>query len=402
MSRRPRRRLPGPLTATALALALLLHLPLPLRAQAPAAGSGPPVLSRVWSFPADHGAHPDQATEWWYLTGHLTTAAGRRLALQAVFFRQVLPPPAGRIPEGWVPETLYPAHMALTDLRRGTFIWREQLGRSFADGGSAAAGRLEVRSGSWRLTAEEPNGTGATTWRLEIPGEDPGVSLELRPQEPPLLHGERGWSVKHPAAGDPPVASWYYSIPRLAARGTVRHAGRAEAVTGTLWFDHEFFDAGRLEELAGWDWFGLHLNDGSALMLARVRAEEEPAVWGTLRTADGRVRRLGPGQVHLTPLRTWSAPDGEAEYPVAWEVELVEDGRRLRIEAEVPASELVTRATIRLRYWEGSVRVFESGDGRPAGEGFLEMTGYAAPLRPAGMSPPEYGRPGPGRGGRSG
>ena len=31
-----------------------------------------------YEFPRDHFAHPDFKTEWWYYTGHLRTAAGRR------------------------------------------------------------------------------------------------------------------------------------------------------------------------------------------------------------------------------------------------------------------------------------------------------------------------------------
>jgi predicted secreted hydrolase len=30
----------------------------------------------VW--PRDHAAHPAYRTEWWYYTGHVTTASGRR------------------------------------------------------------------------------------------------------------------------------------------------------------------------------------------------------------------------------------------------------------------------------------------------------------------------------------
>ena len=31
-----------------------------------------------YEFPRDHGSHNDFRTEWWYYTGHLDTAEGRR------------------------------------------------------------------------------------------------------------------------------------------------------------------------------------------------------------------------------------------------------------------------------------------------------------------------------------
>jgi predicted secreted hydrolase len=38
----------------------------------------PKVLSpRAFSFPADHGPHPEHRLEWWYYTGNLETETGR-------------------------------------------------------------------------------------------------------------------------------------------------------------------------------------------------------------------------------------------------------------------------------------------------------------------------------------
>ena len=38
-------------------------------------------------FPADHGAHPDFRTEWWYATGWLSLPDGSPLGFQTTFFR---------------------------------------------------------------------------------------------------------------------------------------------------------------------------------------------------------------------------------------------------------------------------------------------------------------------------
>ena len=40
-------------------------------------------------FPRDHGPHPDYRTEWWYLTGNLTSGS-RQFGFQLTFFRLAL------------------------------------------------------------------------------------------------------------------------------------------------------------------------------------------------------------------------------------------------------------------------------------------------------------------------
>src|SRR4028118_2201300 len=47
---------------------------------------------RTFGFPADHGPHPEFRTEWWYYTGNLATAEGRRVGVQLTFFRSALAP----------------------------------------------------------------------------------------------------------------------------------------------------------------------------------------------------------------------------------------------------------------------------------------------------------------------
>ncbi|MFO7767373.1 MAG: lipocalin-like domain-containing protein [bacterium] len=388
-SLRPRRaRAPWVLPAM-LAAVLAASLPLPARAQERERDPGEAGPPRSWSFPADHAAHPAFSTEWWYLTGHLEGARGDRFAVQAVFFRQALPRRPGA-PEGWEPPVLYPAHLAVTDLREGTFTVEEVLGRELGGGAGAREDTLDVRTRGWSLRAR-PDGT----WRLRAGRLDPdaggtGLDLLLTPREGPLLHGEGGYSVKDPGAGQT-AASWYYSIPRVGARGRLVRGGGEERVEGVLWFDHEFFSTGILTALEGWDWFGLRLDEGGSLMVARVRSGGREHLWGTWRGPDGEVRTLEEGEIRLEPRRWWTSPDGRARYPVAWYLEALPAGVEAVVSADLPASELRTERSVLTRYWEGSVRVRRAGAPEGAGrigEGFLEMTGYAGPIHPPDGRPP--------------
>jgi len=54
---------------------------------------------RTFTFPADHGPHPEFRIEWWYLTANLVDGSGAACGLQWTLFRQAARPgPQG---EGW-------------------------------------------------------------------------------------------------------------------------------------------------------------------------------------------------------------------------------------------------------------------------------------------------------------
>src|SRR5436305_2757325 len=70
-----------------------------------------------YAFPRDHFAHNDFQTEWWYYTGNLRSDDGHRFGYELTFFRQAvhLEHTAG-IPPPWLPDQIYLAHFALSDL----------------------------------------------------------------------------------------------------------------------------------------------------------------------------------------------------------------------------------------------------------------------------------------------
>jgi predicted secreted hydrolase len=101
----------------------------------------------------------------------------------------------------------------------------------------------------------------------------------------------------------------------------------------------------------------------------------------TLVERDGRVRFLAPAAWTVAPLRRWRSPRTGAVYPSGWTVSVPEAGLQLTVEPELPAAENVSRRVPGLSYWEGPVRITEPG-GKPAGEGYAELTGYGERTRP--------------------
>lgn len=362
---------------------------------APAAPAGPQFDRaqgrRVWRFPRDHGQHARYRLEWWYYTGIVRTAQGRPFGYQVTFFRQGLNPAPDRRGSAWRVGSLYLAHLAVSDLARGLFSQAVDTGRDSLGLSGAAPDRQRVWVNSWRA---DPLAGSRDGVRLHAQDKTLGVALELRAARPPVLHGSGGLDRKGSGPGQ---ASWYYSLTRLTTKGTIRVGSESYAVAGTSWMDHEFGTSQLAADLAGWDWFGVRLDSGADLMLYRLRTGDghaSPASGGTLLEADGRVIRVrlaeapAPGAMDrdatasVEPQRTWTSPATGANYPLVWSIRLPRLGLSLTVEPAMQAQEFLPGAGLPFGYWEGAVWVHGERAGRPvAGEGYLELTGYAGDLR---------------------
>lgn len=326
-------------------------------------------------FPRDHGAHPGHRIEWWYLTGVLRDADAQPLGVQVTFFRS-RPGVAEDNPSRLAPRQLLFAHAALADPRVGSLHHDQRAARAAETPGIAGntfeRGDTRVAMRDWSLERDAQG-----RYRTTLSARGFALRLLAEPTQPLLLQGDAGWSQKGPSPGQ---ASFYYSLPHLRVTGEVEADGRRRAVQGEAWLDHEWSSSLLDPRAAGWDWVGLNLADGSALMAFRIRARDGGAIlWTTalLRGADGRVQAFDGGRVRFHPLRQWRSPRTRALYPVAMAIEL--DARRFVLEPLMDDQELDARRSVGSVYWEGAMRVRENG--APAGEGYLELTGYAGVLR---------------------
>lgn len=314
-------------------------------------------------FPQDEGSHPDFRVEWWYVTGWLEDA-GQPLGFQVTFFR-ARPGLKHANPSRFTPHHILIAHAALSDPVHGRLLHDQRAARLGFGLADAAEGRTRVWIDDWRLQQEEKS------YRATILAREFSMDLSLAAMQPPLLQGNDGFSRKGPSTE---AASYYYSLPHLKVSGTVTHSGKLRRVSGSAWFDHEWSSQYLEEAASGWDWVGINLDDGSALMAFRMRDRQGDPRWagGSLRRPDGRVETFVPGSVKFIPARAWRSPRTGTTYPVAWIVQA--GNREFRIEPLFDDQENDTRASTGTIYWEGAVRVRENG--RPVGRGYLELTGY--------------------------
>lgn len=331
--------------------------------------------ARAWSFPRDHGAHPEFRTEWWYFTGLLASADGRRFGYQLTFFRQGVVPAAADPDNPWSVRDLHLAHFALTDVGAGTFTFGERVSRA----GPGLAGSSTDGLRAWVLDWSAAAAGDAV--ELEAREGAVGIRLLLRPRRAPVLHGAGGLSRKGPAPGQ---ASWYASITDLETTGSVREGGGEIAVRGASWFDHEFGSGQLAEETAGWDWFGLRLSDGRALMVYRLRGRDggvASASSGTIVGTDGTARHLARDQISIETLATWTSPRSGARYPARWRARIPSESLVLELSPLVADQELSTAKSTGVTYWEGAVAGEGTGAaGALAVEGYVELTGYAGGL----------------------
>ena len=363
-----------------LTAALLAGVP-GWRAAAALPAFAPVVPGYRMRFPDDHGAHPGFRTEWWYITGWLDTgdaasagsapgsapgSDGSGIGVQITFFRsRTGHDPAN--PSRFAPTQLLLAHAALAYPPDGRLRHDQRAARMGFGAVQAATGDTRLALQGWELARD-----GDDRYRTRITARDFALDLVFQPGAAPRLQGDAGFSRKGP---NPAQASYYYSRPQLGVSGEIRLDGRRLPVrTGRAWLDHEWSSEVLDPQASGWDWVGLNLDDGSALMAFRIRTRSGATLWSHARWLTGEPSAPTPV---FEALRRWRSPRSAAQYPVAMRVSV--SGRQFELAPIFDDQEIDARASTGGFYWEGAVRVAEQG--RPVGRGYLELTGYAAPLR---------------------
>ncbi|MEM9973786.1 MAG: lipocalin-like domain-containing protein [Pseudomonadota bacterium] len=318
-----------------------------------AEGFAIPKPGRGFSFPEDHGAHPEYRIEWWYVTATLTGEDGRDYGIQWTLFRTALAPESR---EGWDDPQVWFGHAGLTTPDR------HLVGERFARGGIGQAGVEAEPFNAW-IDEWQMAGPSLSDVNLTAQGSDFSYDLDLITDMPFVPQGQNGYSVKSTGG----QASYYYSQPFYKVSGTLTLPDGDVRVTGTGWLDREWSSQPLEDTQTGWDWFSLVFATGERLMGFRLRDTGGPdftaATWIT---ADGTPTPFPNGAFGAEPLTV--TPVAGREVPTRWQVTLPERDLDVIVEALNPNSWMETA----FPYWEGPVSFTGSHEGR----GYLEMTGY--------------------------
>lgn len=353
-----------------------------------------------FSFPKDHGQHKQFGTEWWYLSGRLSSNDETEWAYHFTIFRRAF--------EKWSHLALvglaikaksirnialfkrafarmlesqdlrcigvdgYVGHLSITNVKEKDFVFFERGGTSLLRLAGANENSLRVWVKGWKL--EEHKGI----LHLDAERNDFGIELDMFPMKPPILNGNQGLSIKGPNPGE---ASYHYSLASLQTTGNLKWRGKRQEVVGASFMDREFGTSILPRSIRGWDWFGLILENNHEIMISLIRnSDGSMAVTssGTVVFPDGAWQCFDAVVLQVKVVESWTSLATGANYPIHWIVRVEPMNLELEIRALVIDHELVSATSTTINYWEGPVSVSGSMNGlKVEGHGHVELVGYA-------------------------
>jgi predicted secreted hydrolase len=331
-------------------------------------------------LPRDHGSHPEHGIEWWYWVGHLNAVdSGKNFGFQSTIFRLAGDPEkSGETQsEPFGNQNLFLVHTALSDLEEEKYIHHERVMR---EGWQARSSEktLSLTVGGVKVSLLEKENRHKVVTRYPD-----GAKLELmfKPSKPLVSFGDRGLSRK---GADPASVSWYWSYTRLEAKGTLFQNGEEIAVEGIAWMDHEISSSQLGEDLAGWDWTCMQLDDGTELKAYRLRKKDGGSdPWSAVYWIDqkGNTEKVYADSFTWETLDTWTSPKTGLQYPTSVEVSVKHptNGQQVYQLRPLLDAQEFTGNRADNAYWEGACEVLNK-DGKRIGLAYLELAGYGGGL----------------------
>jgi predicted secreted hydrolase len=331
-------------------------------------------------LPRDHGSHPEHGIEWWYWVGHLNAVdSGKNFGFQSTIFRLAGDPEkSGETQsEPFGNQNLFLVHTALSDLEEEKYIHHERVMR---EGWQARSSEktLSLTVGGVKVNLLEKENRHKVVTRYPD-----GAKLELmfKPSKPLVSFGDRGLSRK---GADPASVSWYWSYTRLEAKGTLFQNGEEIAVEGIAWMDHEISSSQLGEDLAGWDWTCMQLDDGTELKAYRLRKKDGGSdPWSAVYWIDqkGNTEKVYADSFTWETLDTWTSPKTGLQYPSSVEVSVKHptNGQQVYQLRPLLDAQEFTGNRADNAYWEGACEVLNE-DGKRIGLAYLELAGYGGGL----------------------
>ncbi len=293
------------------------------------------------SLPADDARH-DAPLEWYYWTGHLQAEDGRWFGFHITVLAAG---PAG--------QALLFAHHSLTRDDGGGYSHGFATGIELQD--------LPAQGFAFDLDTLEARGVdGRDVLYSELDASK--LTLELVDDRGPVAR--HGTGFQDYGGG---ITTYYYARPRQTARGTLELDGEILAVTGTVWFDHQWGTLAAPDQ-SRWDWIAIQLDDGRDLMVVQLPTlDGGVAGFAELTDADCNIEHFGGEDVSFTASSTWLSPHSKCDYPMEWQVTVGD--MRFDLSPLTEDQEMLAQP---VPYWEGATTVSGSATGRA----YVELVGY--------------------------
>lgn len=286
-------------------------------------------------FPEDEGMHKGVKHEWWYFNSHVFDKKGHAYGIMVCFFNH------GKL------------YLGITDEDHKEFYNEIIPGHL-----RAASNKLDVSIGNnWWVEKEK------FIYEMHIEHARICLDLHMIAERPPLLVGAKG-RVLWGNGG----MSYYYSQTRLRIDGILTLLDEQKEISGIGWIDRQWGNWD-FQGFDGWEWFSIHLDDGSDIQLARLfdphtRAPITPTL--NIMHADGTQETLDSFEIEC--LDYWTHPETGDKFSHKWRVKIHEKDIELVV---IPA---VDDQILHRGLWEGSCRVSGTvGDKAVKGQAYVEL-----------------------------
>jgi predicted secreted hydrolase len=372
----------------------------------PKAVVAPPKAEKTVGFPQDAGPHDATSSiEWWYFNSFFTTENGRKMSVVGSFFRLGLP---GQKKGHYLIYSLTDRErnrsQAYSVMDKQTFqllksVAQVQISqdpndlRAFALLGILQKGTLPkphkllkedarvLTDGAFSL-AMDNNAVAQMSedgreWQATLNGDDWTLELNFKQSiRPPMLVGGKGMTgIKRPNE------MYYLSLTRMEVTGSLTDDNVISNIKGVGWLDRQWGSPEFVQKY-GWDWLGIQMEDGSEMILYRIRDINTGnilKVEGTILTKDGETIIDTPSSFRKT--ETWTDPKTKITFPASFDVVLPKSGYTLSI-SPIFNDQTIPVLGIGDAIWEGVVTVAgkDKSGNEVAGQGYMELVGYRKPI----------------------
>lgn len=307
-------------------------------------------------FPKDSFPH-NSLIEWWYFNGNLTDKQGNKYSFMNCLFKtnpkKTDIPLVNRIPA----KEVYFSHSLLSDANKKIIVRTHPL--SILSKDSFSKKRLFINYFNPSVTGYVNNEiTELEDGEYHIKNED--IDLTLKAFKKPFLHNGNGvFNLKNKKV-------FYYSFSDMKAKGTIKIGKKTIQVSGVCWMDHEWAGFTGIKK---WDWFSVHLDNDSELMLQNYNNGEH--VYAGIYHKNQKIESAS--DLIMLPKKFWKSRVTGASYPVAWKLEVPSKRIVLNIKAPSEKQEVIFGS---MNYWEGSIEISgRMNNKKVKGIGFMELVG---------------------------
>jgi predicted secreted hydrolase len=312
------------------------------------------------SFPADEGRHSSEPIEWWYTNGHLTgITTGKHYSYMLSYFYSPL-----SIFDGF-------RILNLSDDDLGLFCTESQALNYNIMASDSLNIKAKIFLGgteTWHNKTDILGNSLPFEYEISAVSSIGAINLEYNGLKPPLILADSGYFYE--GALD---YTYYYSLTKNEATGTITLNGITENVSGSSWIDKQYgtFNPSNGQE---YEWFCIQLSNGMDINvnnLFTVKDEiPDNLKYRLLSAYVDETTQYTTSDFQIERLKYSYMPDSSRCYSQKWRI----TSSILNVDIIVSALHSNCEVSLPFRFYEGSTYVTGTVSGAPVtGVGFVEL-----------------------------